>query len=479
MRNGKHGFGITAACCVLALAVVTHAFGQAEKAITQDRFLLLDSRIIATTENAKLEVGTVTKHKANPLFTEDKPWEMRFDNLYGNVIYDQNDKIYKCWYSPFTQDRSAKGMSLQQRQQKYNSGPGRTMSICYATSKDGIAWEKPELDLVDYKGSKANNIIWTGPHGAGIFKDAHETDSQRRYKLVMQGVKTSTSSDGLHWATAEKQDAIGGRGDTHNNAFWAPTLDRYVLISRSMMDIPESDGKKGGRARVVSRSESPDFKTWTKAEDIIKPDVYELQPYAMSVFYHAGVYIGILAIHHQPPVDRVWPELAWSIDTKTWHRVSEGTPLIPLAEKPLDYDYGCIYACITPIIGDGEIRIYYGASDYLHFGWRTGSLALATLRPDGFAGYVQESPDKPTVITTTAIAYANQTIRLSADIAEGGSIAVSILDPNGKALSNAEVVRATVTDGHLKLNKPITLKTIRLRFELKNAKLYSFSLAKQ
>ena len=52
------------------------------------RFLLLDSRIIASTENAKLEVGKVEKHTANPLFEEDKLWEMRFDNLYGNVIYD-------------------------------------------------------------------------------------------------------------------------------------------------------------------------------------------------------------------------------------------------------------------------------------------------------------------------------------------------------------------------------------------------------
>ena len=53
------------------------------------KFLLLDHRIIEKTENAKLEVGRVEKHPANPLFVEDKDWEMRFDNLYGNVIFDE------------------------------------------------------------------------------------------------------------------------------------------------------------------------------------------------------------------------------------------------------------------------------------------------------------------------------------------------------------------------------------------------------
>ena len=67
----------------------------------QPRFLLLDSRIIEKTENAQLTVGTVRKDTNNPLFKEDKPWEPRFDNPYCSVIYDEEQKIYKCWYSIF------------------------------------------------------------------------------------------------------------------------------------------------------------------------------------------------------------------------------------------------------------------------------------------------------------------------------------------------------------------------------------------
>lgn len=71
------------------------------------RRLLLDPRIVDSTRNARLAIGEAKKHSANPLFGEDKPWESRFDNVYANVIYDQQEKIYKCWYNPYLIDRSA------------------------------------------------------------------------------------------------------------------------------------------------------------------------------------------------------------------------------------------------------------------------------------------------------------------------------------------------------------------------------------
>ena len=141
----------------------------------RDRYLLLDSRIIDKLHNAELSVGKITKHPENPLFSEDKPWEKRFDNLYGNVIYDGKDEIYKLWYSPFIIDYSAKGMSLNKRKEKeYMAPKDREMAICYATSQNGIDWEKPNLGLVDFNGSTNNNIVWRGPHGAGIYKDPYE-----------------------------------------------------------------------------------------------------------------------------------------------------------------------------------------------------------------------------------------------------------------------------------------------------------------
>ena len=55
------------------------------------RYLLLDARVVDSTENAELTLGTVHKDPRNPLFGEDKPWEPRFDNVYANVVYDEED----------------------------------------------------------------------------------------------------------------------------------------------------------------------------------------------------------------------------------------------------------------------------------------------------------------------------------------------------------------------------------------------------
>ena len=100
----------------------------------------------------------------------------------------------------------------------------------------------------------------------------------------------------------------------------------------------------------------------------------------MPIFYHGGVYLGLVAIHDQEE-DRVWTELTWSPDTKEWHRILPGTPLIPNSEVEGEYDWGCAYPAAYPVFLEDEIRLYYGASDGLHGGWRNGFLSMATLRP--------------------------------------------------------------------------------------------------
>ena len=38
-------------------------------------------------------------------------------------------------------------------------GDGESGSVCYARSTDGIHWEKPNLGIVAYKGSKDNDFF--------------------------------------------------------------------------------------------------------------------------------------------------------------------------------------------------------------------------------------------------------------------------------------------------------------------------------
>ena len=146
---------------IIALSVTSTVIAD-EPNFDRERYLLLDSRIIDSTENVQLTVGVVHKDENNPLFKEDKPWEPRFDNPYCSILYDEEENIYKCWYSIFIKsgphgDFPGEGISSEKRSRlKWTEGD-RDYGVCYATSKDGIHWEKPELGLIEFNGKKNNN----------------------------------------------------------------------------------------------------------------------------------------------------------------------------------------------------------------------------------------------------------------------------------------------------------------------------------
>ena len=435
---------------------------------TSTKYLLLDRRVVDEVHNARLAVGQVTKHPRNPLFGEDKRWEPRFDNLYPNVIYDEKDRLYRCWYSAFVVDVATSTTPRATYPQVAYRPVEREMGVCYAVSEDGLAWSKPYLGLVEFEVGKANNLVLRGPHGAGIFRDSHAAEPQERYKMLYEHgpMCVRFSPDGLHWGEEVPCPSIGAPGDTHNNAFWCPELGRYVGITRLWEE-----------QRIVGRTESPNFRQWTKAVEILRGD-RENQTYAMLVFPHAGVYLGFVMVFRLGP-NRVHCELAWSDDTVEWRRIDAGTPLIPNSDSEGAYDWGCVFAAAYPVLLYDEIRLYYGASNNIHDNWRDAFLALATLRPDGFAAYEPVDRGRPASIVTRPMSWPGGTLRLTAD-AEGGSVSVGILDDQGVEIAFGEPVRSNVTDAAVTLKggpvPALAQKSVRLRFELIGAKLYAFSL---
>ena len=446
------------------------------------RYLLLDTRVVEDARNAELALGTIEKHAANPLFGEDRPWEKRFDNVYANVLYDHDEEIYKCWYSPFVVDQSSRGMTLRQRREvAYRAPRNREMAICYATSRDGLSWDKPELGIVEYDGSKQNNILMRGgesdvarggPHGSGILRDPGDPVPNRRYKafLKSRALSVAFSADGVHWNPDGVRAVAHSSGDTHNNAFWAPTLGRYVGISRQWR-------KPFGRQ--VARTSSADFLDWDTPRIVLEGLNENDQTYAMPVFHHGGVYLGLLAIHDQD-ADRVWTELAWSPDTENWHRVLPGTPLIPNGRSEGAYDWGCVFPAATPVFLEDGIRLYYGASDGLHTSWRNGFLCLATLRPDGFAGYRASNTSAPALVATTAVFDPNFPLRVSSDVAEGGQVVVRVLGHGRDVLAESEPMMTTGSDTLVQWRDggaPAACETgrARLQFAFERAAVFSFS----
>ena len=456
----------------------------------ETRYLVLDSRTIADVEDATLTLGEVSKHPENPFFTEDKPWEPRYDNVYPDVIYDEDEKIYKCWYNPFIVDARVTSTPPERRHPdviEYNDvkPTDREIGLCYAVSTDGIHWEKPNLGIAEFEGDKRNNIVTRRRGVAGIYKDYRDPDPTRRYKMFFsasRGTFVAFSPDGLHWG--EHIPVPGHEGGNRPSAFWAPHLGKYVVITRRNSEL--------GR-RQVTQTESSDFVNWRRERSILEGPTPQLQTHDMIVFPTCGLYIGLVGVMVFPEEDsdrgvKQHAELAWSPDTVTWHRIQEGNPFIGhspaererYGETP--YDWGTIFAA-APIFGDDEIRIYYGAGDWHFFEWRNGYLALATLRPDGWAGYEPIAAESTALITTELLDFDGEALGVTADVDEGGSVQVEVVAAENELLASSQPVDDTVTDGKVEWGADGAIvglngRQVRLKFWLRKAKLYGFQIGR-
>ncbi len=454
----------------------------------RQKYLLLDSRLIHSSENLVLRVGTVKKHPANPLFGEDMPWEIRYDNLYPNTIYDEEERIFKCWYNPFIIDSATSETPPEERLSiDYTKvkNQRREMGLCYAISRDGITWQKPNLGLVEYDGSTNNNLVVRGAHGPGVIRDAHERDPTKRYKMLYAadalgaryGITVRFSEDGIRWDNAiPVENTNAARGDSHHSWLWAPDLKRYVSCSRPMGWAERRSGNQNVPLRPISRTDSEDFVHWSDAQIVLDSTEQERQYYVMPICCYADVYLGFLMIFNAV-TDRVHCELTWSPDTWEWHHVDSGTPLIDTSNEFGDYDWGCAYASV-PIFLSDEIRLYYGASDDTHYGWRNAYLALATMRPDGLAGLQVTASNLTGSVMTQPLLCTGRDLYLTADAGDG-NVQVEVLDSSAQTLAKGYPMTGDVTDAQLRWSGHKDLSSqqgqaIRLRFTLRNSKLYAF-----
>ncbi|MEI7742695.1 MAG: hypothetical protein WCK58_02965 [Chloroflexota bacterium] len=469
--------------------------------VTPPSNLLLDQRLVHAAFNARLALGTVRKHPQNPLFSEEgwadppRHWEMRFDNLYPTVIKDPETGRYRAWYFSFIYQELTNATPLAERPGIAYRGSEAEEGLLYAESDDGIEWTRPDLGIIEFEGSTANNLVMRarthGIHAGGVMRDDRDPDPSRRYKCLFRNAEhlrmaVAFSPDGLHWSEPVLWPEHDAKGDTHNNTLWAPELGRYVGITRGWTEGYWMTGQ-----RLVLRTESTDFIHWSDPDEIMRGHDYHDQPYSMPIARYGDLYIGLPAQFHKgdrgaPDWDTVTTELAWSPDTITWHRICPGEPLIPTGAGSYptgEYDCGCVYAA-APVLDGDTIRLYYGGSNGLHNGWRESSLNLATLERDRFAGYTQTAPGVPARVTTVTLSAGLQDLTVNADVRDGGSVRVAVLDEAGEtlpgmALEDCQPIReggldVAVTWGEERFEM-LAGREVRILFEVENAVLFAFS----
>ena len=189
--------------------------------------------------------GTVSLQLTPPVKREivlvtDKPWEGP-DSAYFSVF--QDGPLVRLYYRGIV---PAGDTSIGQ-------------VTCYAESTDGIHFTRPNLGLVEFEGSKENNIIYRGieAHNFAPFRDANPAARpEERYK-AMAGIQSKlyafVAPDGIHW-TKLQADPVMTKGafDSLNLSFWDERTQNYRCFSRFF----------DGDVRAIQSCTSTDFIHW-------------------------------------------------------------------------------------------------------------------------------------------------------------------------------------------------------------------------
>lgn len=382
--------------------------------------------------SVKTTVGQPTKHSANPLFVQDKPWEPRIDNGYPNVVPPAHDgDPWQVFYG--TCQKSC-----------------GTQILLYANSSDGLRWQKPELGIFDIGTIRPdlksigthNNVLLVGG-GIGVIRDANEPNPAHRYKAFGPGCYSTTASadggcgltfedgtleypsedlafsaDGLRWSDARSVSfPAPQRWDCHNNLEWDAASQVWLATTRDGFSAPP--GRTIGIATAPATLEFPSV---APIETLAGSD--DMQLYSQITFAWHQIFLGIVMVYEASSKDqKVRCRLAWAQaphDAKSWKWVEgglSGPEFIPLG-RGSDFDSHICFAAKSPTSVTGASpheRIYYMGGNGPHSGARNSSFGLATLRPDGFAALTAEAGS----VFTVPLKVTGRTLVVSVDFAPG------------------------------------------------------------
>lgn len=437
------------------------------------RQLFIDDFLIQETTLTRT-YHTATYYQGNPVLKPDKPWEtesqfptaMVFSD---GVFYDPAERLFKMWYMA-----------------------GYTDFTCYATSTDGVHWQKPELDVVP-----GTNIVHTSRRDSStVWLDLTEKDPDRRYKMLLfligEGSGCYTlyfSPDGIHWSgPIVHSGPAGDRGTFFYNPFrqvWVYSIREYIpaTVGRCRRYSEHQD------VIEAARWESGKATFWVGADslDPIRDDLKTpCELYNLDCVAYESILIGLFSIWRGQPADRPKPNeivLGYSRDGFHWYRPVR-TAFIPVSERFGDWNWGNVQSaggcCL--VVGD-ELWFYVSGRAGIPGTSGSGVCAtgLAKLRRDGFASMDAPAGSQGT-LTTRTICFSGKYLFVNAD-ADGGEVRVEVLDPSGRPIkgfgrsacrpirANGTTLPVTWSNGNL---SRLAGKPVRLRFHLRDASIYSF-----
>lgn len=411
------------------------------------------------------------------------------------VWFDPQGAIFKMWYHA-----------------------GWFDGIGYATSTDGIHWQRPSLDVVP----GTNRVLPMREEkgypmtrdGASVWLDADAREPSERWKMyVFSRLKGATegeghgelftSPDGIHWGAPRREEFWQG---DNTSIFHDPFRHQWVLSVREQAPSL-TDAKKTVRARFIHTS--PDFAglavrkdrtrapMWMKLDTRDHPDAelgFEPQLYHFTATPYESLMVGVFGLFYGPPNDICAKEkrpktidlqLGYSRDGFLYDRPRREA-FLKCARTPGTWNRGYLHPAtgVCCIVGD-KLHFYFGtwsglATDHEDM-YAGGSTGLATLRRDGFAS--MDADAQGGSLTTSLVAFTGRFPFVNVAASEG-ELRAELLDGEGKVIApfsveNCLPIKTDSTKQRLEWKGAGDLallsgKPVRFRFHLIEAQLYAF-----
>jgi len=357
-----------------------HPASAALNPIGNQRQFFFDDAIIESLENTRHRLNPAVKLADNPVIKRDKPWEGP-DMRLAWVIYDHRLGKFRMRYSAGlfrTDGRDAEGNIIVKGEHDEEAAK---RVVCEAFSEDGVNWVKPELGLVEFRGSTANNILPESALYYYFFEDRQDPDPARRYKAhVRTGTYHGTgmtfdlyfSPDAYTWTACEGNPIIDtgtqkGRWGPTDFMGWDPIREVYAVHMENNYHLHSPTEHH----RLIGRAESPDLINWSEPETIITLDEHDYPDtefYHLPVTIHEGWYLGFLW-HFSTTNTQHEPYFVFSRDGIHYDRRFR-EPIIRRGDNGR-FDHVSIYANRPIIHGDQVLCFYTGTN------WRSPEQLLA------------------------------------------------------------------------------------------------------
>ncbi|MBL8292810.1 MAG: hypothetical protein JNN08_13285 [Bryobacterales bacterium] len=457
--------------------------GQGAGERLQGRELFVDTEWIDSLQGATLRMHAPVDR--GPAFQLDRSWEGAFSAYFTMLKLDSG---FRAYY---------RGVP--------NSGAdGRGDEVtCYAESRDGIVWTKPDQNVIVREQPPFS-------HNFTPFIDPRPgVPENERFKALAgtsrSGLMAFASADGLRWRRWRETPVLPPskvtRYDSQNLAFWSASEGRFVLYFRTFKDVP---GK--GRVRWVSRTTSDDFANWaepvemrffTRTRQPAPPD--HLYTNQTSAYFRAPhIYVAIAA-RFLPGRQVLTPEEAHAIRVDPGYFKDTSDAIMMTTRGGDTYQRTFLETFLRPGLGmenwvsrtnypalnllqtgPGEMSLYVNRN----YGQPTAHLARYSLRLDGLASL--HAGYEGGEMTTRPFLFTGSALDINYSTSAAGSVRVQVEDARGGAIEGfrfedcreiiGDQISRKVTWGAANLAS-LQNRTVRLRFKLHDADLFSWQVA--